>query len=164
MTATAHRWLAPDLAASEGFAQALAAVIAPGVLTLKGELGAGKTTLARALLRGLGYQGRVKSPTYTLIERYPNARFPVVHMDLYRIADPDELDALGFRELDPSLELVLIEWPERAKTVLPAVDMELDIQLAGQGRVIGAQPISARGQRWLDELCLPANLVGIDAS
>lgn len=164
MTATAHRWLAPDLAASESFAQALAAVIGPGVLTLKGDLGAGKTTLARALLRGLGYQGRVKSPTYTLIERYRCARFPVVHMDLYRIADPDELDALGFRELDPSLELVLIEWPERARSALPAVDLELNIQPSGEGRVIGARAMSVCGEYWLDQLCLPSSLVGIGES
>ncbi len=107
-----------------------------GVLYLRGELGAGKTTLVRGLLRGLGYQGAVRSPTYTLIEPYDAVEPPVVHLDLYRLADPEELDYLGLRDLLERPGLILIEWPERGAGALPPADLEVLIEHTGEHRRI----------------------------
>lgn len=116
----------------------LAALLRPyrGIVYLRGDLGAGKTTLVRGLLRGLGYQGAVRSPTYTLIEPYDAVDPPVVHLDLYRLADPEELDYLGLRDLLERPGLILIEWPERGAGALPPADLELLIEHAGDRRQI----------------------------
>ena len=103
---------------------ALAADLAPavrrgGVLHLDGELGAGKTTFARALLKALGVDARIKSPTYSLIESYPAGELAVHHLDLYRIADPGELEWLGLADLTIGPHLIVVEWPERAGSALP---------------------------------------------
>ncbi len=122
------------------------------LITLAGGLGAGKTTLVRGFLRALGHQGRVPSPTYTLVEPYDVAGRPVIHVDLYRLADPGELEYLGFRELFSGGALVLVEWPERAGGVLPKADLEIALAIAGAGR---AAILSAGGRRsafLLDEL------------
>lgn len=103
-----------------------------GVIYLHGELGAGKTTLVRGLLRGLGYQAPVRSPTYTLIEPYEAVEPPVVHLDLYRLADPEELDYLGLRDLLERPGLILVEWPERGAGALPPADLELFIEYAAE--------------------------------
>ncbi len=108
----------------EASLQALAARLAPaahggGVIHLAGELGAGKTTLARALLQALGVDERIKSPTYSLIESYRVGELDIHHLDLYRIADAGELEWLGLDELWNPAALVLIEWPERAAGTLP---------------------------------------------
>ncbi|MEA3638594.1 MAG: tRNA (adenosine(37)-N6)-threonylcarbamoyltransferase complex ATPase subunit type 1 TsaE [Lamprobacter sp.] len=108
----------------------------PGIVYLRGDLGAGKTTLVRGLLRGLGYQGAVRSPTYTLIEPYEAVDPPVVHLDLYRLADPEELDYLGLRDLLERSALILIEWPERGAGALPPADLELLIEHAADQRRI----------------------------
>lgn len=105
-----------------------------GVLYLRGDLGAGKTTLVRGLLRGLGYSGPARSPTYTLIEPYDDLEPPVAHLDLYRLGDPEELDYLGFRDLLERPCLLAVEWPERGRGVLPAADLEITIEHAGNGR------------------------------
>lgn len=103
------------------------------LITLDGPLGAGKTTLVRGVLRGQGYSDRVVSPTYTLMEVYPINGRELVHLDLYRIADPDELEFLGLRErLGESV--VLLEWPERGRGWLPDPDLEVKLSLAGEGR------------------------------
>lgn len=107
-----------------------------GTLYLRGDLGTGKTTLVRGLLRGLGYQGAVRSPTYTLIEPYEAVEPRVMHLDLYRLADPEELDYLGLRDLLEHPGLILIEWPERGAGALPLADLELLIEHAGEGRRI----------------------------
>lgn len=114
---------------------ALAACLVPGdVLHLHGELGAGKTTLVRGFLRACGYQGAVKSPTYTLVESYPLADRLVHHFDLYRIADPEELEFLGLDEYLRGDATALIEWPERGAGVLPASVAEVELVREGSGR------------------------------
>lgn len=130
----------------------LAGIVGPGLIRLQGDLGAGKTCLVRGLLRGLGYQGRVKSPTYTLVEPYATARLRVSHWDLYRLGSPDELDALGLREPERGGELLLIEWPERAGARLADGDLTLRLEYAGDGRVAHLRAGSALGRRWIDGL------------
>lgn len=141
-----------DESATAAFGNRLARVLGPGLVLLQGELGAGKTCLARGILSGLGHAGRVKSPTYTLVEPYAKTRIPVRHWDLYRIADPDELDALGFREYDPSRELMLIEWPERAGGRLAQYDLMVHLRYQGEARTAELLPGSARGAGWLEQL------------
>ncbi|MCP5141420.1 MAG: tRNA (adenosine(37)-N6)-threonylcarbamoyltransferase complex ATPase subunit type 1 TsaE [Gammaproteobacteria bacterium] len=101
---------------------------------LRGELGAGKTTLVRAWLRGLGHQGAVRSPTYTLIEPYELPSGPAYHLDLYRLGDPEELEFLGLRDLLEVPALVLVEWPERGAGVLPRADLTIAMEHAGEAR------------------------------
>ena len=113
---------------------------APVVIFLEGPLGAGKTTLARAFLRGLGYAGAVRSPTYTLVESYPFDAFDVHHLDLYRVADPDELEFLGIRDLAASDAIWLVEWAERGVDRLPAPDHVIRIGFDGAGRRVAGLP------------------------
>lgn len=137
-----------DTEATEALGRRLAATRpAQAVVFLHGELGAGKSTLARALLRGLGVQGAIRSPTYTLIERYPLADGEAWHLDLYRIGDTGELDFLGLDEAAASLWLV--EWPERGRAGLPAPDLELDLAIEGHGRSAGLRAGSPAGAEWL---------------
>ena len=103
------------------------------VMSLQGELGAGKSTLVRALLRALGYQGAVPSPTYTLIESYVLDSIRVAHADFYRLADPGELDFLGFDEVLAEHDLVCIEWPERASDRLPAPELSVRLEYDDKG-------------------------------
>lgn len=116
------------------------ALAAPAVIFLEGPLGAGKTTLARAFLRGLGHTGAVRSPTYTLVESYPFDRFDVHHLDLYRVADPDELEFLGVRDLAASDAIWLVEWAERGADRLPAPDHVIRIAFEGAGRRVAGLP------------------------
>ncbi len=140
----------PDEAATIALAQRLApAVRAGGVIYLRGELGAGKTSFARALLRKLGAGERVKSPTYTLLERYKVDGHDAFHLDLYRIADPGELEWLGLDELDQPDALVLIEWPERGRGALPPPDLEVALEHADEGREAALLACSPRGAGWL---------------
>src|SRR5690348_3916777 len=116
----------PDEAATISFARKLAPALREGgVLYLRGELGAGKTTFARALLQALGAGERIKSPTYSLLERYRANGHDAFHLDLYRIAAADELEYLGLDELRDPRAIVLVEWPERGEGALPAADLEL---------------------------------------
>jgi len=124
---------------------------------LQGDLGAGKSTLARAWLRALGVSGPIPSPTYTLVERYEVKSGEVLHLDLYRIADAGELEFLGLDELDPWLWLV--EWPERAgQGGLPPVDISIELALAGSGRSLRVASGSPLGHRWVEQAAqsLPA--------
>lgn len=116
----------------------------PLVIFLSGALGAGKTTLARGLLRGLGYDGKVVSPTYTLMEPYEVAGNLILHVDLYRIADSEELEFLGLRDrLDDAV--LLVEWPERGEGWLPQPDLTITLAPRGEGRDARIKVFSARG-------------------
>ena len=143
-----ERYLA-DSAATDALGHALAACRpANAVVHLHGDLGAGKSTLARALLRALGVAGTIRSPTYTLVERYPLADGREAwHMDLYRIGDPGELDFLGLDEGAASLWLV--EWPERGAGALPPVDLAISLAIEGEGRSVSLQARSPVGEQWL---------------
>ncbi len=120
-----------------------------GIVHLSGELGAGKTTFARALLQALGVGERVKSPTYSLIESYRLGELDVHHLDLYRLADPGELEWLGLGDLWESGALVLIEWPERGAGELPAPDLLLRLEHAGMRRRLDVVAVSPRASEWL---------------
>jgi tRNA threonylcarbamoyladenosine biosynthesis protein TsaE len=122
---------------------------AGGVIYLKGDLGAGKTTFARALLVELGVDDRIKSPTYSLIESYRAGTLDIHHLDLYRIADSGELEFLGLGDLWGSDRLLLIEWPERGGAALPAADLSIELEHAGEKRMLSAIPASATGEKML---------------
>lgn len=146
-----HHWRFPDESALAAFARALAPILrGGGVIFLEGDLGAGKTTLARALIGELGVVGRVKSPTYSLIESYALPDMSIHHLDLYRIADPGELEWLALDELDRGgANLVLVEWPERGLGSLPSPDLQLRLAHADPGRTLQAVAASTRGAEWL---------------
>lgn len=122
------------------------------VIFLEGTLGAGKTTLSRGLIQGLGYQGAVKSPTYTLVEDYSLADAKVCHFDLYRLADPEELEFMGIRDYLSDGALCLIEWAEKGHRILPAADLTLTIDDLGDSRQLYWQAGSERAERWADSL------------
>lgn len=130
----------------------------PAVIWLEGDLGAGKTTLARGFLRGLGHQGAVKSPTYTLVEPYPEQGCH--HFDLYRLADPEELEYIGIRDLLDGDSLLLVEWPERGEGVLPVADLLVRIEYLEQGRRVSLDARTDAFKRVLEQLrgLLPENV------
>lgn len=124
------------------------------LIFLEGDLGAGKTTLVRGFLSGRGYEGRVRSPTYTLIEPYelPNER--IYHLDLYRLGDPEELEYLGLRDLLQERAVLLIEWPDRGEGWLPVPDLviRLDYAAGGHARELGLEAHSPRGEGIISSL------------
>jgi tRNA threonylcarbamoyladenosine biosynthesis protein TsaE len=123
------------------------------VMTLSGELGAGKTTLIRAVLRTLGVAGPIRSPTYTLVEPYDLPGRRAWHLDLYRIGDPGELEFLGVRDFDPANDLIFIEWPERGGDMTPDADLAIDIAaMADRARQIQCQAPGERGKRVITAL------------
>lgn len=124
-----------DAAATEALGAKLAGALRCGVIYLSGDLGAGKTTLARGLLRALGVTGTIRSPTYTLMEIYDTPERVVLHMDLYRLQSPLELHQLGLMDYPPERTLWLVEWPERAAELLPPADLHLHLQMQGNGRL-----------------------------
>ena len=146
---TALRLDLPDEAATQTLGAALAAVLPradkPVFVTLEGDLGAGKTTLARALLRALGVAGAVRSPTYTLVESYQTTVGEVHHLDWYRLAGAEEVEALDFRALREAA-LVLVEWPERVPAVASTADLVIQLVAASAGRVATLQALTDTGQ------------------
>ncbi len=147
-----HDLFLPDADATASLGARLARCLpAQAVVELRGDLGAGKSTLARALLRALGVTGTIRSPTYTLVEQYAlPAGGMALHLDLYRIADPGELEFLG---LDASeIRLWLVEWPERGQGAMPAADLKIELEVESAGRRCRLLPASPVGKAWLAEV------------
>ena len=171
-----HDLVLPDAEASDAFGRALAACVIDGfanvddadfggfTIHLSGDLGAGKTSIVRALLRGLGVEGRIKSPTYTLVEPYvvempkcvesrQDVKLNCYHFDFYRFEDPQEWLDAGFRDYFSDAALRLVEWPERARpehgSVLPSPDLRLVIAVRDAGRVVAWSTPTPLGASWL---------------
>lgn len=137
MTETYSTQILKDEAATVYAAGVLATQLKPGqVIYLHGDLGAGKTTLVRGILHALGHVGKVKSPTYTIVEPYNLAIASCYHFDLYRFQDPEEWEAAGFRDYFNPSSICLVEWPERAEQVLPQADIEIRFDILPHGRVL----------------------------
>lgn len=138
--------LADDLA-SEALGQQLARCLkSPLVMTFSGEIGAGKTTIIRAMLRGLGVESAIKSPTFSLVESYLVNQIPFHHFDLYRIHHEDELEYLGFRDYFSPTSICCIEWAEHAGKSLPAIDISFNLRLSGVGRQVHINAPSETGK------------------
>jgi tRNA threonylcarbamoyladenosine biosynthesis protein TsaE len=143
----------PDEAATLRLGEALAAGIAPGrVLHLRGDLGAGKTTLARGLLRALGYPGRVKSPTYTVVEPYRLSSLNLYHFDFFRFHDRNEWVSSGFRDYFGPEAACIVEWPERAGDLLQPPDLDLLLEIDGEARRALMESCTPAGAAWLASL------------
>jgi tRNA threonylcarbamoyladenosine biosynthesis protein TsaE len=123
-----------------------------GIIFLEGTLGAGKTTLCRGVLRAFGYEGAVKSPTYTLVEAYEFASRRVYHFDLYRLGDPEELEYMGIRDYFSAGTLCLIEWPERGSGFLPPADLRVKVTAEKIGRRVQISAHTAAGKVMLKNL------------
>ena len=150
---TTRTWHLADADATLRAGRALAPALRGGMLvTLEGELGAGKTTLARGILRGLGYTGAVKSPSYAVVEHYRFSSLYLYHFDFYRFADPREWETAGFSEYFRDDAVCVVEWPERAAGFLPPADLALALSMRdddGPGRRLVARAASAPGERAL---------------
>lgn len=128
----------------------IAGILHPGLtLYLEGELGAGKTALARSILKALGFEGKVKSPTYTLVELYTISRLHLYHFDLYRFDDPVEWDDSGFRDYFNPESICLVEWPEKGGKHLPKPDLRISLEIEGEGRHVEIEAISEAGRQCL---------------
>lgn len=138
----------PDEAATTAFGKALLdalpADLAGWTLLLQGDLGAGKSTLARAFIKAAGHTGAVPSPTYTLVEPYKLSRGNIYHVDLYRVSSDDELRYLGWNELDDGCRIV--EWPDRAPGLIEQADLSITLSYEGEGRLVEVEGLSKRGK------------------
>ena len=142
-----------DESHSQRLAVQLAQHCLQGVVYLVGDLGAGKTTLTRYWLHALGHQGNVKSPTYTLIEPYQIAGQPIYHFDLYRLNDPYELELMGIRDyLEQPNALLLIEWPSKGEPIVPAADIQIQLEVQGGQRQVSVTAHSTYGEQVLQAL------------
>ena len=140
----------PDATATESVGRLLRSTLSGGmVVTLSGELGAGKTTLVRGVLRGFDISGAVKSPTYTLVEPYAVSSLYFYHFDFYRLEDPEEWEAAGFREYFRDDAICMIEWPEKAGASLPAADLAIALEIVGDSRRCTLTSQSARAESCL---------------
>jgi tRNA threonylcarbamoyladenosine biosynthesis protein TsaE len=150
-----HRAFLPDAAATERAGRALAPALAGGMLvTLSGPLGAGKTAFARGVLRGLGWTGAVKSPTYTLLEHYAFSSLYLYHFDFYRFADPEEWETAGVADAFTREAACLVEWPERVSAFLPPADLVVRIgwPADGDGRELDLEARTPDGERCLNAI------------
>jgi len=140
---------------------ALAPCLAPGLtIYLRGELGAGKTTLVRGILRAFGHEGPVRSPTYALVEVYELSSLHLHHFDFYRFRDPKEWIDAGFRESFDGRNVTVIEWPEKAGTWLPTADVEIHLEFAENGREVTLTSNTLAGQKCLallERRCAPSS-------
>lgn len=142
-----------DEAATRSLGAELAAVLRPGMsIWLSGDLGAGKTTLVRGLLRALHYADRVKSPTFSLVELYSFSSFNLYHFDLYRLEDPMEWEDAGFRECFNDRSICFVEWPEKAVGCLPEPDLMIRLEFAGDGRTATLEGRTEGGRKCLERL------------
>ena len=147
----------PDAVATEALGAALAPGVAPGrVLHLRGDLGAGKTTVVRGVLRALGHEGAVKSPTYTLVEPYDLSRLHLYHFDFFRLKDAAEWESSGFREYFGPQAACLVEWPDRVGSALGIPDVEVQLDFAPVGRRALLSSRTAAGEAWLSSLRFPS--------
>ncbi len=152
------QFFASDEGAMSVFAQALfKGLEKQGVVFLQGDLGLGKTTLCRGVVKAAGHVGNVKSPTYTLVEPYEDIETPVYHFDLYRLSDPEELEYFGIRDYFSNGSLCLIEWPDKGLGFLPVPDLEITLTLSGQGRLLSYKALTERGERAVNYLNEPDN-------
>lgn len=151
----------PDAAATERAGSALASALSPGmIVTLSGDLGTGKTTLARGVLRGLGWTGPVKSPSYALVEHYPLSNLYLYHFDFYRFEDASEWDDAGAAEAFRPDTVCLVEWPERVAQRLPEADVAIALALpdgGAAGRRLDAVAATPAGERCLTALAKAAS-------
>jgi len=123
-----------------------------GMIHLDGDLGTGKTTLVRGMLRGLGHEGAVKSPTFTIVEPYDVAGRSIYHFDLYRLSDPEELEYMGGRDYFAPDNLCLVEWPDKGGQMLPTADLRVKLDHAGTSRDVTLSAGTEHGQNWLNGL------------
>jgi tRNA threonylcarbamoyladenosine biosynthesis protein TsaE len=153
----------PDSGATESLGRALAAALpetatAGAVVYLHGDLGTGKTTTARSMLHSLGVVGKVRSPTYTLIDTYLLPRVACVHIDLYRVQSLNEVEELGIRDLAGPGSVMLIEWPEKGAGAIPPADLILALDYAGEARRGVVTPGSGLGENWVTKLLQDTSL------
>jgi tRNA threonylcarbamoyladenosine biosynthesis protein TsaE len=150
ITLTSREAILADEAATLACGARFASILVAGLnIYLHGDLGAGKTTFVRGVLHGLGHAGKVKSPTYTLVEPYVFSSYSLYHFDLYRFIDEEEWEAAGFREYFNAQSICMIEWPEKAAHVLPAPDIHVQLSLYEVGRKIQFSAGSVLGTQCL---------------
>jgi len=146
------RFLADETATLDFATQLAPSLVNLNLVTFKGDLGTGKTTLVRGILKALNYTGRVKSPTYTLVEPYQIGDKAIFHFDLYRLAHPEELEYIGFADYFDDQALCLVEWPEKAAGWLPASDLAIEFKAKASGREVSLIPHSEKGRLALDSM------------